>query len=79
MKTAKSTVAAKKASTKATAPKVDKKMAAANDAPEVVAAANVTPEKAAVALNQEAALKPEVVEKLKEKAPKAAKESVSGL
>lgn len=74
MKTAKSTVAAKKTTTKATAPKVDKKMAAANDAqPETLtAAANVTPENAGVALNQEAALKPEVVEKLKDKAaPKA--------
>jgi hypothetical protein len=53
----------------------DHKMAAANDVdPAVVAASNVTPANAAVALNQETALKPEVAAKLKEKAAPKPKE-----
>jgi hypothetical protein len=72
----KSTSTASKKSTSTKAPVVDKKMAAANDVQPstVAAAASVTPAKAAVALNQEKSLRPEVAAKLKEKAAPKPKE-----
>lgn len=76
-KTASSTSTQKAVSTQNPAPvRADHKMAAANDTqPETLtAAANVTPANAAVALNQESALKPEVAAKLKEKAAPKVKE-----